>query len=364
MKRYILSAMGLLVAALILAGLYWAYQTYWKPDPPVVQAQDAVINANITALLADLPAAEPDLSAYPVSVENCGRTLTFAAPPQRVIGLWQPPNELLLALGVQDRVIGFAGMYDKLPVEFAAAAQDVPTLGSIFTLNIPNKEQMTTANPDLIVTEGLDSFAFDASQGFATVAEVEAMGAQIYSSGSICDFTVTSTRGTEAVYQDLETLGQIFGVSARARALVERLQAREAAVVAAVANEPPVRVAFYNGDTQTIYVLNSAIWSDLMAKAGGENVFEGQDTSGPLSAEAFATIDADVILYGIFPANSIIPGRDPAQIEAYLRKTFPEIPAVKNGRLYPIPTIVTESSVRVVDGLELIAQVLHPEAFR
>jgi len=364
MKRFVLSAIALFGGAVVLAGLYWAYQTYWKPDPPVVQEQDAVINANITALLADLPPAVPDLATYPVTVENCGRALTFDAPPERVIGLWQPSNELLLALGVQDRVIGFAGMYDKLPTEFAAAAQAVPKLGSIFTLNIPNKEQMTTAAPDLIVTEGLDSFAFDASQGFATVAEVEAMGAQIYSSGSICDFTVTSTRGTEAVYQDLLALGQIFGVAARATALVERLQAREAAVLAAVASEPPVRVAFYNGDTQTIYVMNTAIWSDLMRKAGGENVFEGVDTSGPLSAEVFATIDAEVILYGIFPANSIIPGRDPAQIEAYLKQTFPEIPAVKNGRLYPIPTIVTESSVRVVDGLELIAQVLHPAAFR
>jgi iron complex transport system substrate-binding protein len=278
--------------------------------------------------------------------------------------MWQPSNELLLALGVQDRVIGFGGMYDSLPPEFASAASGVPQLGSILTLHIPNREQMLTAAPDLIVTEGLDTFAFDSSQGYATVAEVEAAGAQVYSSGSICRFdTPADHRGLDSVYRDLEALGAIFGVSARAEALVARLEARQAAVEAAVAGRPPVRVAFFNGDGSTIYVLNDGVWGDLMARAGGQNVFAGIETAGAMSAERFAAIDADVILYGIFPNNGVIPGRRPEQIEAYLRQTFPNIPAVKSGRLYPVPTIITEASVRAVDGLELIARDLHPDAF-
>ncbi len=364
MRRTLLRIVALVAAAGAAYGLFWAYQTYWKPAPVVVVEQNAALDSSVAALLEGLPPATPDLAAYPVTVENCGRSLTFAAPPGRVIGMWQPSNELLLALGVQGRVIGFAGMYDRLPAEFAAAAADVPRLGSIFSLYLPNKEEMAQAQPDLLVTEGLDSFAFDAAQGFATVEEVQAMGAQIYSSGSICDFTLTSERGVESVYADLAALGKIFGVSARAEALIARLRAREAAVVAAVAAEPPVRVAFYNGDTTTIYVMNTAIWSDLMRKAGGVNVFEGVDTAGQISPEVFAAIDADVILYGIFPASGPIPGRDPEQIAAHLRATFPNIPAVQSGRLYPVPTIITESSVRVVDGLELIARDLHPQAFK
>lgn len=363
MKRKLLIGLGAGLALAVLVGLFWVYQTYWKPDPPVVQAQDALIDRNITALLAGLPPATPDLASFPVSVENCGRTLTFAAPPERVVGMWQPPNEMLLALGVQDRVIGLGGMYDKLPTEFAAAAREVPRLGSLLTLYIPNREEMLTAQPDLVVTEGLESFAFDAAQGYATMAEVEAMGAQIFAGGAICDFSVASNRGIDSVYENLAALGQIFGVSARAAELIARLQAREAALTTAVANRPPVRVAFFNGDPSAIYILNTGVWSDLMRKAGGVNVFEGQDLGGQLSPEVFASIDAEVILYGIFPDNSVIPGRDPEQIEAYLKATFPNIPAVRNGRLYPIPTITTEASVRVLEGLELIARALHPEAF-
>ncbi len=364
MKRKILRGIGIVFAVFLLYGLYWAYDTYWKPDPPVVKEQDAVINSSIIELMANLPPATPDLSTYPVSIENCGRTLTFTKPPERVIGMWQPPNEMLLALGVQDRIIGFGGMYDKLPTEFEIAAKGIPRLGSIMTLNIPNKEEMLKAQPDLVVTEGLDSFAFDPAQGFATIPEVEAMGAQVYAGGSICDFTVTSTRGIESIYENLDALGKIFGISPRAQELIARLKAREQAVIDAVANEAPVKVAFYNGDTSSIYVMNTAIWSDLMKKAGGINVFEGQDTGGKMSPEVFASIDADVLLYGIFPDNSVMPGRDPLKIEAHLNSTFPNIPAIQNGRLYPVPTIITEASVRIIDGLEMIARDLHPEAFK
>ena len=342
----------------------WIYQSYLRPEQTTVITMNRTVDTNITELMRNLPAAQPDMSKFPVTIENCGRTLTFTAPPRRVIGLWQPSNELLLALGVHQQVIGFGGMYDAIPSAFAQQTAQIPTLGSLMTLNIPNKEEMIKAQPDLIVTEGLDTFAFDSAQGFATVAEIEAMGGQIYSSGSICQFTQSHvSRGTEVVYDDLLTLGRIFGVSARAEAIVARLQQREEAVLTAVAQRPAVKVAFFNGDANAIYILNSGIWADLMKKAGGQNVFAGQEVTGVVSPELFAGIEADVILYGIFPNNSVMPGRNSVDIATYLSNTFPQIPAVQQQRLYPISTINTEASIRVVDGLETIARALHPEAF-
>lgn len=61
---------------------------------------------------------------------------------------------------------------------------------------------------------------------------------------------------------------KIFRHLAACEELIARLKAREQAVIDAVANEAPVKVAFYNGDTSSIYVMNTAIWSDLMKKAG------------------------------------------------------------------------------------------------
>jgi iron complex transport system substrate-binding protein len=64
-----------------------------------------------------------------------------------------------------------------------------------------------------------------------------------------------------------------------------------------------------------------------------------------------------VILIGVYP------GQDAAPLIAFLKQTFPDLPAVQADRLHPIPTIETEASIRIMDGLEKIARAIHPEAF-
>ncbi|NJL20321.1 MAG: hypothetical protein HC895_04985 [Leptolyngbyaceae cyanobacterium SM1_3_5] len=77
-----------------------------------------------------------------------------------------------------------------------------------------------------------------------------------------------------------------------------------------------------------------------------------------VGVEEFASSQAAVILVGYYP------GQDPNELIAFLRETFPDLPAVQNDRLYPIPTIDTEAGIRIIDGLEAIAHAIHPEAFQ
>lgn len=310
-------------------------------------------NRSISQLLADLPSASLDQSAFPLSVENCDRTLTFTQPPQRVISLWQPPNELLLALGLEESLIGLAGNYTELPSPLADSAKDIPELGS--GMRWPAREAMLTQQPDLVVSEGLTGFAFDPAQGYATVADLEAAGAQVISTGSSCNPTESAGRGITAVYDDLRLLASVFGVSARGEALVERMQQREAQITQQVESLAPVPTAFYNGGEGPLSVLTSGVWEDLIRKAGGNSVFDEEIFQ--VGLEAFANSGAEVILMGTYP------GQDSAVMSAFLKDTFPALPAVQNNRLYPIPTIETEAGIRIIDGLGKIARALHPSAF-
>ena len=308
------------------------------------------------SIAAGLPAVQPDAASFPITIENCGRKLTFTKPPERVIGLWQPSNELLLALGVQDRVVAIAGNYTALPADLAALNANIKQIGTAMAW--PSKEVLLTEKPDLVLSEGLEGFSYDAAKGYATVAEIEASGAKILSTGGSCTPTdpMSQTKSTATVYNDLAMLGKVFGVSARADALISALKAKEAAVMAKVAGKPPVKVAFYNGGEGPVYVLTFGIWADLMTKAGGANVINAKGYQ--VSVEEFASAQPDVILVGYFP------GQDPQAAIEFLKKTFPTVPAVQSNRLAPIPTIETEASVQVMDGLEKIAQALHPEAFK
>jgi iron complex transport system substrate-binding protein len=308
-----------------------------------------------TAPPANTPVATVATGVFPVTIENCGRTLTFTTPPERVVSLWQPSNELLLALGVQEQIVALAGNYTDLRPDLASRAVGIPIIGT--SMAWPAREVLLSQEPDLVIAEGLEGFVFDSAQGHATVAEIEATGAQVISTGGRCTPTdpASQTKGIDTVYADLRMLGQVFGVSGRAEALIADLQAREAAVIAQVAGRDPVPVAFYNGGEGPLFVLSFGIWADLMTKAGGRNVITTEGFQ--ISAEEFATSQPEVILVGYFP------GEEPEARIAFLRETFPNVPAVQNDRLIPIATIDTEASVRVIDGLEQIARALHPEAF-
>jgi iron complex transport system substrate-binding protein len=308
----------------------------------------------VLPILEDLPSAEPDLSTFPVTVENCGRELTFDAPPSRVVSLWQPPTEMLLALGIQDRIVALAGTYAPYPDVFRDTVAAIPEIGT--SMMWPSREVLLSQEPDFVISEGLDSFGYDASLGYATVEEIEATGAKVYASAA-CSYAnpEDQPRNIDRVLNDIRTLGTIFGVSERAEALIARMEAQRQAVVDAIEGREPVRVAFYNGGQGPLYVLNSSMWADLLDTAGGESVFD--PTISQVSIEEFAAADPDVILIGTYP------GQEADDLITYLQTTFPTLSAVQNGRLYPVETIYVENSIRIMYGLETIARALHPEVF-
>lgn len=365
MKRLQLLILLLLITAVVLIACSIQNDNRIAPRPvpsgqtaESAQQSDSTIfdrntNASITALLANLPPAISDLATFPVTINNCGRTLTFAQPPRRVISLWQPSNELLLALGVQEQVIGFAGNYTALPASLSQAAAKIPTLGS--ATQWPSREVILTKNPDLVISEGLEGFAFDPAQGYATVAELEQNGALVFSTGSSCNPLESASRGIEVVYEDLQTLGRIFGVSERAEQLIAKLRQHQEKIIQRVKRRKPISTAFYNGGEGPLLVLTTGVWEDSIRKAGGKNVFANEVFQ--VGVEEFANSEADVILIGVYP------GQDAAPLIAFLKKTFPDLPAVRADHLHPIPTIETEASIRIMNGLEKIARAIHPEAF-
>ena len=267
--------------------------------------------------------------------------------------MWQPSNELLLALGLEDRITAFAGFYTEPLPEFQAAVTETPSLGA--STQWPSREVMLTQGADLVVGEGLSGFAYDPSQGYATVAELEEVGAQVLSTGSSCDPLSPGDKAITTVYDDLRMLGAVFGVSERADALIANLQEKERAVAAAVTNRESRDVAFYNGGEDPLVVLSFGIWRDAVEHAGGQSVMPTEGFQ--VSREAFAAAQPEVILVGTFPGQDVEPLQD------FLRKTFPTVPAVQADRLVEIPTILTEASVRIMDGYRLIAEAIHPEAF-
>ena len=242
---------------------------------------------------AAIPAAQPDLAAFPVTVENCGRTLTFKEPPERVVPLYPLTAEFLLRLGLQSRIVGVA-FSESEPV-----APDLRTafaaLPVITTDAAPNKEVLLTARPDFVL-DNFPGLFYNAAQGAATVEELKANGAEAYTLTSRC--TGNEANGKVAdIYTDIANLGKIFGISGRAQQLIDQLKGRVAAVQAKIAGKPKLRMLVYDSGVGPINVYGPGAIADVAVLAGGVNVFpDGDSEFLMLSAEEVAARDPEVFV--------------------------------------------------------------------
>lgn len=292
-------------------------------------------------------------AGYPVTMENCGRSITVKAEPQRVISLWQSTTEMLLALGLRDRIVAVQQNYSPYPASVAQEAEGLTSIGSMMAF--PSKEVLLSEKPDFVTGQVLEGYAFDTAQGYASVEQIEQTGATVYGA-NLC--TSTDAQSTEIWNVDtaartLSDFGRIFDASPRANEVVAKLNADKQTVVDAVQGKPTVKTAYFNGGTGPVIVLAGGIYDSLISTAGGENVFAPDSVY--VSKEAFAASGADVILVGTFE------GQDFATQKAFLEKNFPNVPAVKNGRISEVPTQETDSSISIMVGLTKIANAIHPD---
>ena len=61
-------------------------------------------------------------SDYPLTVDNCGVKETFAHPPARVVTVGQHETELLLALGLADKIAATSVWFGALPADLQGRA--------------------------------------------------------------------------------------------------------------------------------------------------------------------------------------------------------------------------------------------------
>jgi iron complex transport system substrate-binding protein len=180
----------------------------------VLLLMPALISACVTPT-APVPDSQPVEKAtaspdgFPVMIENCGNTLTFAKAPETVLTHYHHSFELLAALGVGDKIKYRLNYSDGpiLPEHQAVydAAQEIS--GSIAA---PPKEVTVSLKPELIV----GYYNFNAERGNATVEELLANGTMVYITGGWCGREVQSDYKLEKVYADILNLGNIFGVPA------------------------------------------------------------------------------------------------------------------------------------------------------
>jgi iron complex transport system substrate-binding protein len=276
------------------------------------------------------------VSGFPLTVEDdAGRAVTLTAPPRRILSLSPAHTETLFALGAGDRVVAVDNYAD-----FPAEVEGLPRVNCWPS---PSAEQIAALDPDLVLvlTEGPD---------FLTRMDaLDIPALKIF------------PRDLEQTLARIELLGRIVERSDAAGDLTEEMRRRIEEVRARVAAAPAPRVLFEldASDPARPYAAGgTGFYSHLLEVAGGANIFRDlRVEAAQVSGEEILLRDPEVILLG--NSNSPIQPQQPDQVKR--RPGWNILSAVKAGRIHTVNSDrITRPGPRLVEGLEEIADLLHP----
>lgn len=310
------------------------------------------------AVERQLPApAEGGTTTYPVTLDNCGVEVTVDAAPQRIVSLDQNSTEILLSLGLEERLVGTASWTDPVLASLAEANAEVPRLAD----NAPTYEVTLGADPDFITASFGRHFA---EGGVATRERFAETGISTYLSPTDCDNgtsinsggTRTTPLTVDALYAEIEEIGVIFDVSSRADELIADLKARAAAAIEGV-DFDGATVAFWFADTKTPYVAGGLGSAALLASMSGlDNAFTELDDDWPATTwEEVADRDPQVLVLGDLQRDRF-PGDRLDDKVAFLESDplTKTIKAVRDQCYIALHGAELNPSIRFVDGLEKI----------
>jgi iron complex transport system substrate-binding protein len=280
------------------------------------------------------PTAEPI-----VLTDGLGRTITLESPAQRIVSMAPSITESLYAIGAGSQVAG-RDEFSNYPPEVT----DLPNIGGFFSDF--NFEAIVELEPDLVLAAEINTPE--------QVQTLEDLGLTV--------FLLANPTTIEEMYDSLRTLAQLTEHQQETESLIESLQARVAAVedkVSEADSQPKIFYEIDSTDPNKPYTAGPGTFiTQLIEDAGGENIAADLEDSYPqVSIEELLVRDPDIILLGDAAYG--------ATAEAVAGRTGWEgLSAVQNGKIYPFnDDLVSRPGPRLVDGLEQLAKILHPELF-
>lgn len=297
------------------------------------------------ALLAFLLLSNPAL-AFPVTVKSCDRDVTFDAAPTRAIANDVNLVEMMLALGLRDRMVGYTGVsgWKTLDEELRAGIAELPELSAKY----PSREVLAGAEPDFFFAGWNYGMTVG---GEVTPETLEPLGIKTYELTESCIFVGPKAKSSmQDMYNDLLNLGRIFGVEDPAKELVAGYEAKLAELTSGIDRTKPLRVFVYDSGEETPFTAGAyAIPTALIEAAGGRNIMDDLDKSWATVAwEPVVERNPEVIVivnYGDVTAEQKI-----AFLEA--NPAFANIDAVKNDRYVVLEYVEATPGPRNIRAVE------------
>ena len=293
----------------------------------------------LSLFVACTPQSE-EIKPSPIEItDQLGRVVALDKPPQRIISIAPSNTEILFALGLADRVVAVTD-YCNYPPE----ADAKPSIGGFST---PNIEEIVALSPDMVLATSIHEKKI--------IPQLESKGLTV---------VALAPKTFDDAIASITLVGQVTGKEKEATDLLTEMQKRIKAVTNKTDGLPQAqrpRVLYIVWHDPLMTAGSGTMHDELIAKAGGLNIAHYLSKYADISLEAVIAANPEVMIAGVGMGT----GEDlPLQFltqETRLRDTD----ARKNNRVYGIDTdLIGRSGPRIVDALEQLARLIHPELFK
>ena len=294
--------------------------------------------ALLVALAAAAPAARADDLRPPGKGAAAGGVLWIGerprAPPRRVVVLAPSLTDVVLAMGLGDRLAGVTRLDD------APEVAHLPRVGGFLD---PNPEAILGLSPDLVlwVTDG---------GALATVRRIAGLSRSSRRPFPILAIEIDSLADVLATPR---IVGEALGEPARGEALGLKLSAEVEAVRRRAAGVARKRVLFVVGREPLVVAGPGSFPAELLHVCGAESVVAGERPWPVYPLEKAVADDPDVVVDAAVqePADGL--------------SRLAAIPAVRRGAVVRLPDDdLIRPGPRMIRGLAGLFRALHPEAAR
>ncbi len=305
---------------------------------------------------ADTSGDDSTAEGYPITVENCDREVTIDAPIERAVVINQPATELVLSLGLADRIES-VGVSDTQVID--GVKEDFEKVGK-FDEEFPALERVLDLEPDFVYSTFAYTFT---SEGIGDQERFDELGVPTYQSPSECggqDAEQTTELSLDDMYEEIGDIAELFDVQDAGDDLVAELRERADAATEDLGAED-VSLAWWYSSTRAPYMAGCCGAPALMTRAvGATNAFEDQRQLWPeIGWESILDRDPDVLVLADLERGD---DGDSAEAKIEFLESDPvasQLTAVKERRYIVLGGTTMDPSIRNVDGIEQLAEGLR-----
>ncbi|MFI7393017.1 ABC transporter substrate-binding protein [Streptomyces tendae] len=328
---------------------------------PVLLLSGALLASGCGSGAANDDAAAP--AGHPRAVRDCGHDVRVTAPPRRAVSLNQGTTEILLSLGLADRMVGTATWTDPVMKGLEKANSEVPRLAD----DMPSLETVLDAEPDFVAASFASTLG---TGGVATRERFTRLGVPAYLSPSDCAGKDNSGDGDgvrsepltmDTVYGEVRDLARLFDVEERGEKLVADLESRVDRATSGI-DASGVTLMYWFANSTSPYLAGCCGAPGVITRAvGAENAMDDTHEEWPqVGWETVADRDPDVLVLGDLTRKSQTAETAAKKIEFLESNPVTRnMTAVRKKRYVLLSGQAMNPTIRTVEGVEQVAAALR-----